>query len=258
MVPLVSQLKSLVQGLSGDLKAGDQTTINFLNEGIGPAQFRSLYYLITGDVDKAIDIQKKFGQNLEPLLDSTPGLGHLKGAIHLLAGDNEHGWWALKQATTTTGSVAGAVLGGPLGAVAGHVATDGVISLVDWAVNGDQAQPHGLVDYGLTFGHRKAGEHFDALAGIVMNGITGSVKPLQKNDTLPAVTAQSSTGSQAVTLQPQFTTTTAVPQPSNTTSTVAQQSTTTTTVVDKPSNTTLTVTQPSTVTTTVTQPSNTS
>lgn len=255
MVPIVSQLKALVQGLSGDLKAGDQTTINFINEGIGPAQFRSVYYLLIGDFDKAIDIQKKFGENLEPLLDSTPGLGHLKGAIHLLVGDDQHGWSALKQATTTTGSVAGAVFGGPLGAVAGHVATDGVISLVDWAINGDQAQPHGLVDYGLTLGKRKAGEHFDALAGIVMNGITGSIQPLKKNDKPSAVTTQNSTVSLAVT-QPRLTTTTAVPQPSNNASTVTQPTATTTNVIDKPSNTTSTGTLPSTSTTTVTQPSN--
>lgn len=180
MVPFVAHLKSVVQLLCGDTAGGEKTAENFNNDGFGISQLRSLFYLVTGDVDKAVDLQKQFAKNFEVVLDSTPVVGHVKGAAHLIAGDMEHGWSAVKQATSTAGSVAGTLLAGPLGAVLGHVATDGLISLVDWVINRDGAQPHGVVDYAMTIGDRKPGEAVDMLAGLVMNGITGSVKPLER------------------------------------------------------------------------------
>lgn len=180
MVPLVSHLKTLVQLVCGDPEGGETTANNFNNDGLGISQLRSLYYLLTGDVDRAVDVQKRFAENFEVVLDSTPVLGHVKGAAHLIAGDTEHGWSAVKQATSTTGSVAGAMLAGPVGSVLGHVATDGLISLADWAINRDGARPHGVIDYAMTFRDRKPGEAVDVLAGLAMNGIGGSVKPLAR------------------------------------------------------------------------------
>ena len=84
--------------------------------------------------------------------DGTPGVGHIKGAIHYACGDEEGGDQAMKSASRTVGVVAGAVggalVGGPAGAVAsglaGGAAMDGITTGVDSAVHGEY-RPAGQV-----------------------------------------------------------------------------------------------------------------
>lgn len=56
-------------------------------------------------------------------VNSTPGVGHVKGAIQMKCGDKQGGKNAIAAANRSTCQVAGAVvgnkLGGPMGAVAG-------------------------------------------------------------------------------------------------------------------------------------------
>lgn len=179
LVPVVSQIKSIVQLISGDVNASAQTGINFFDKGIGTSQLHSLFQLIGGNVDKAVEIQKEFGRNIEVLVDSIPILGHLKGTLHLINGEGKHGWSAIKQATSSAISLLGGVLGGPIGALTGLAAADGAITAVDMAINGN-ATPHGLVDYVVTIKDRNAGEHVDALAGVLTRGIAGPVKHLKQ------------------------------------------------------------------------------
>lgn len=174
MIPVIAQGKSLVQIIFGDKDGARKTQEHFLNEGLGTSQLRSAYFLVTGDAKKALDIQGKFFSNLEVVVDSCPLVGHLKGGVHLIAGDTDHGWQALKSATSSTGVLVGGVFGGPAGAVGGHILTDALISGVDRIVNGNQSQPHGIVRYGLNIGNLKPGEHFDELAGLVLDARVGS------------------------------------------------------------------------------------
>ncbi len=46
---------------------------------------------MAGEEEEARKIQKEFLKNAETIVDGTPGVGHLKGAIHVLAGDEERG-----------------------------------------------------------------------------------------------------------------------------------------------------------------------
>lgn len=174
IIPGTAQLKSLVQMITGDVNGAQQTQIHYLNEGLGPAQARSAYFAVNGEFQKSIDIQKKFVKNLEGLLDGTPVLGHIKGGIHLLAGDHDHGLNALKSATSTTGTILGAAILGPIGAIGGHLITDSVITATDFALNGNKTQPFGYLNYLKNIGNKNAGEHFDALAGLVADGFVGS------------------------------------------------------------------------------------
>lgn len=175
VIPGASQLKSLFQLAMGDHSGAAKTWTNFLNEGVGTSQARSAFHLVTGDSGKAWDIQKKFASNLEGLVDGAPLLGHIKGAVHLMAGDKEHGWNAIKSATTSTGTMLGGVFFGPFGAVSGHVLADSLITAADYAFDAkNSSKTHGIIEHLEHFGEKTAGEHFDVLAGLAFDGLAGS------------------------------------------------------------------------------------
>lgn len=98
---------------------------------------------------------KKLGSgvvdNVNGLLDSTPGIGHVKGAVHDLFGDDEGARRAYFAANRTTGVIGGAVVGsagGPAGAVAGGIAggaaMDGAHTLYASAKD-DKYSPQGQI-----------------------------------------------------------------------------------------------------------------
>ncbi len=51
---------------------------------------------IQGNNAEARQIQYEFGKNAESIVDGTPVVGHVKGTIHVLAGDTERGFKILK------------------------------------------------------------------------------------------------------------------------------------------------------------------
>lgn len=169
MVPGVAQIKSVVQLIAGDKDGAARTQTNFLNGGIIPSQLRSGYFLLTGEPSKAIDIQSEFVGNLEGLVDGLPLVGHAKGVYHLLTDEAERGWEVIKSATSSAGTMIGAVTSGPVGAVGGHVLTDLLISGVDAAIKGNKTQSHGIVSYVRNFDQMDAGGHFDSIAGLALD-----------------------------------------------------------------------------------------
>lgn len=187
VLPGISQLKSGVQWLAGDTAGAVDTQQHFFHEGFGTSQALSVYFLATGDPARAWDVQKKFARNLEVLMDSTPLVGHAKGFVHMMSGEAAHGWRAWKMASSSVGAVVGAMSAGPPGAVAGHVLVDALITTIDKVANGDETEPHGLIKYVSTIGSRSTGEHFDAVAGIVMNGVGGTIKPSSADMEIPPV-----------------------------------------------------------------------
>lgn len=195
-IPGVSQIKSAVQLIAQDSKGAAETQMNYLNEGVGPAQARSVYFLVTGDSKKALDIQKKFASNMEVVVDSLPVVGHVKGVGHLLAGDHEHGWQALKSATSSTGSLVGAVVAGPAGAVGGAFFTDMAISTADAFINGNQSRPHGVMNYIVNLDQYTAGDHFDAAASVVLDVWAGKKGTNKEKGSYNVLTGQA-TGSGA-------------------------------------------------------------
>jgi len=86
---------------------------------------------------------KATASTLNDAVDGIPGVGHAKGAIHYLVGDEIGGEKAMKSASRTVGVIAGGtggfVVGGPVGAVAGGIAggaaADAIISGADSAVH---------------------------------------------------------------------------------------------------------------------------
>ncbi len=102
-------------------------------------------------------------------------VGHVKGGIHYLVGDEEGGDKAMKSATRTTGVVAGGVggffLGGPVGAVAGGVyggaVTDMTTTLVTNEPSGYVAAIQNAVN------NPNPGDIFDLCLMPVADGLTG-------------------------------------------------------------------------------------
>ncbi|KAF7995192.1 hypothetical protein HCN44_004664 [Aphidius gifuensis] len=130
-VPFVSQVKSAVQAALGDMKGAERTQQNFIRQAPGVAQITSAVQAHNGDYQGARDTQKQFIDAVEETVDGTPVLGHIKGITHMLLGQNEKGEESLKSASSSSGIVIGAAAGGPVGAIAGRILADNLITEVD-------------------------------------------------------------------------------------------------------------------------------
>lgn len=137
--------------------------------------------VLAGDVDGAIDTQKKCGKALLRTADGIPVLGHAKGAIHYVCGDKEGGDKAMMSATRTTSvmgaGAAGFLVGGPVGAIAGGVAGgaafDTTVTVVDSVVN-DEYRPSGYyAAIGNIVDNPNAGDIFDTCFIPVGDGLAG-------------------------------------------------------------------------------------
>lgn len=110
----------------------------------------STVQVLTGDVEGAVETQKKCGNALLRTADGIPIVGHAKGVIHYACGDKEGGNKAMMSATRTTGvmgaGAAGFLVGGPVGAVAagvaGGAAFDTSFTVIDSVAN-DAYRPSG-------------------------------------------------------------------------------------------------------------------
>lgn len=180
ILPVFAETKALIQLLSGDKQGSDQTIKTYHNEGLIASQINSAIDLFSGNSARAAEKQKKFLKNLELIVDGIPVVGHVKGAGHILFGDNEHGWEAIKSATSSSGGVVGAVLGGPVGAIVGHALTDVTISGIESAIT-QEIKTYGLVDYAKNIGSASVGQHLDAATGMVLDVIGGKVAKNKKN-----------------------------------------------------------------------------
>jgi len=189
-VPVVSQVKSLVQWAGGDSAGAFATQKEFAYNNTFPviSQIASAGYAIGGDYDKAEDLQKKFADDMLNVIDSIPVAGHVKGAVHYGLGQKDEGDRAMKAASRSTGVVAGGVtgfaVGGPAGAVvggiAGGAAMDGVITGSEMLINGKDAKPHGYVQVGDDIAQAVAGKKtitvdqgFDMAMVPISDGLSG-------------------------------------------------------------------------------------
>ena len=143
-IPIVSQVKSLVQAISGDNKGALQTQEQFIRTGVIASQINSAIAAIHGDPEEAKRIQEEFGQESLTIMEGLPLVGHAMSAGYAVAGDLTKAEQVALTATKSTvvaGSTLVALTCGPgapvcaaaLGsaAVVGtNVAWDGVESLV--------------------------------------------------------------------------------------------------------------------------------
>ena len=82
-IPIISQIKSILQLLFGQNECALETQINFMDATPLISQLKSLYQVfVSNDLIKAIETQKKFLIITNATIDSIPLIGHIKGLGH--------------------------------------------------------------------------------------------------------------------------------------------------------------------------------
>lgn len=184
--PGVSQLKSIVQVISGDTDGALRTQDAFSRTCPGVSQIRSTIEFLAGDAAAAKKTQLDQLRFLNALADSLPVVGHIKGAAHHAYGDHVGGNNALVASTrnlaVTAGGLGGAVLG-PAGIAAGAigagVAMDGVCTVAESRASGSWC-PRGIIQavekVSTEKGVAKSGAVFDAVLLPVGDAVLQSVQ----------------------------------------------------------------------------------
>lgn len=102
-IPVLSQVKSLVQVISGDAEGAQQTQENFLKQCPIVSQGTSLVQAISGDEKGARETQMAFLNTVSGVANGIPVVGHAKGVVHYVCGDKEGGDQAMKSSSRTVG-----------------------------------------------------------------------------------------------------------------------------------------------------------
>jgi len=189
-LPVVSQVKSLVQVISGDEEAAKKTQENFIRTGIIASQINSAIVAANGDLEEARKIQEEFGAETVNTLEVLPVIGHGMAAGYAISGDLEKAENVALGATKSTvvaGSVAVSLVCGPgapvcgaaLGSVAAvgtNAAWDGVESVVRNETVGVIRNVEDIVEGNKTF---SSGDIFDisfGQASLAAGGAFGGFK----------------------------------------------------------------------------------
>lgn len=181
-LPVLSQLKSLVQVTFGDAEGARRTQENFSRQCPVVSQARSFCEWASGDSEAAEETQKQCLGFMSDFVDGIPVVGHAKGGIHYACGDKEGGDKAMKSSSRTVGVLGGGVAGffvaGPPGAaaggIAGGLAVDGLTTGIDSAVH-DEYRPSGMVSQvtEIAKNPKDPGLWFDTLAIPVFDAMSG-------------------------------------------------------------------------------------
>ncbi|KAJ6261668.1 Delta(24)-sterol C-methyltransferase [Drechslerella dactyloides] len=177
------------------------------------SQLKSLFQAVTGDEDGAKKTQDEFVdawihhplKTVGDLADGIPVVGHIKGFVHLALGDKEGFIHSEEAASRTSVVLAAAALTGASGGLAAPVlagvvagvAADGIFTGIESARHG-KYDPQGLVGVGTNVvkgiekGEKINGDIFDGIAIVASDGVMGSsgFKPKVKTTTLTAVERQ--------------------------------------------------------------------
>ena len=190
--PIISQFKSAVQAIGGDLEGAKRTQENFVDGCPVVSQVKAAVVAGTEGHEAARLQQEKFGKLMLDTIDGIPVAGHIKGAIHYAMGDNEMGEKCMVDATrggvNLVAGAAGFMVGGPVGAGAATVlagaAYDGIATGALTLAHG-KVTPYGIVSAGMNLaeqaktGRVDIGDAFDTAMGPVME-FAGTAVPLIK------------------------------------------------------------------------------
>lgn len=177
-IPVVSQIKSAIQALSGQVGAAEQTQQDFIRECILISQCTSLVQFCLGDPAASKATQRQFLSNVWNVADSFPLVGVLKGLCHAIAGQTEFMIASFKAQGRTAACIFGGLIGmwiGPIGAliggVLGGVSIDVLYSLVCKQLHGICASISRI--FHLNRGDDIAGAVVDALFGLIADALAG-------------------------------------------------------------------------------------
>ena len=110
-IPVVSQVKSLVQVIGGDADGARRTQESFSRTAPIVAQFNSLGHAIAGESNEARKIQEEFGKGMYEMAKATPIVGHGIAAGHAIVGNTKEAENIAIGATKSTVVVAAGAAG---------------------------------------------------------------------------------------------------------------------------------------------------
>ena len=173
-IPVISQMKSLVQVISGDVDGARKTQETFSKTAPVVSQVRSAVEAIGGNHEAASNTQKEFANNMGDMADGIPVVGAIKGVVHYSMGDKEKGDNSMKSQGKSAAIILGAAIGGPGGAVLGSVGYDGLTTGIESGIN-KEFTPNGIVNSIVNFdkAESKSGAVFDILAGLTFDALAG-------------------------------------------------------------------------------------
>ncbi len=142
-IPVISQFKSFLQAISGQIEAAKRTQLDFIHECPVVSQITSFIQACQGNLAAATATQMRFLANLSHVADALPVVGFLKGLVHAILGDMDSMIASFKAQGRTAGCIVGGLAGmfsGPLGAYAGGVlgglSVDALYSLIEGELHG--------------------------------------------------------------------------------------------------------------------------
>ena len=101
-IPIVSQIKSIVQLLFGEKEQAIQTQINFIDSTAVISQLKSAYQAYNGKYWSAIKTQRRFLIVTNATIDNIPIIGHIKGVGHYALGRIDDGNNAIIDSTRSS------------------------------------------------------------------------------------------------------------------------------------------------------------
>lgn len=182
-IPILAQLKSIVQALAGDYEGASQTQSDFIRTCPLISQITSSIQACRGDCESARQTQIKFLLAMSLFIDNIPGIGYIKGIIHYALGRKDRGDHAIKASSRTVGLLGIAsvgfylndLFGSTIGGIFGGIIMDAVTTGAETIIYG-KYMPNGtlyiMFNIESDWKHR-AGHVFDLVAIACFDGLTG-------------------------------------------------------------------------------------
>ncbi|XP_071152114.1 uncharacterized protein [Mytilus edulis] len=198
-IPLVAQVKSIVQISAGDEEGAKQTQETFAKRCPIVSQTVSVYQAFNGNMEGAKETQMEFLGMINDTVNSIPIVGHAKGMVHYIAGDKMGGDEAMKSASHTTGTIGGGIAGfgllGPIGAIAGGITggaiMDATITTADTLIH-DEDRPYGYLNQIKQIKEKPgdAGQWVDMATSLALDGLAGHTAGVAYNQQTTKETAK--------------------------------------------------------------------
>lgn len=173
-IPLISQGKSLLQFLTGNIEGAVRTQDNFTKQCLGISQLRSGIELVCGEPEAALNTHKEFLRGMKQLTDSTPVVGHVASLAYYASGDENGAYNAWKSASRTTGVVLAGAVAGPVGAISIAAVIDKSLTEYESARDG-KFRPNGYVKHlaKVVKNPGDIGKVIDAIGSVALDGRAG-------------------------------------------------------------------------------------
>lgn len=167
--PVISQVKSLVQAVSGNMEGARETQDHFINDNPVLGDVNYLIKLSKGDKAAAKKIRRRANKAWSRSANNVPVVGHIKGALHLSQHENKRAKEAFESANRATALWTAGILSAgpalPAAVVATAIGYDAIDSLVHKKTRGLLETVHKAVD------HPNSSNVYDA---IVAPGLTAA------------------------------------------------------------------------------------